>query len=73
MLELDIIVGRWAKLNVPSFSYKECLQYKKEILDQETPTLVKYITGELPLPQRENLYLTKLAEYAKSPKKIIDE
>lgn len=63
MLELDIVVGSWAKQHIPSLNYEECLKFNKEILQMETPVLTKYIIGELPLPE-ENAYLKKLKEFA---------
>ena len=69
MLELDIIVGKWAIKHIPQFSYDECLEYQKEILEHETPTLAKYLTGEFELPTNSpvnNLYLKQIKEWART-------
>jgi hypothetical protein len=29
MKELDLIVGSWAKINIPKMSYEECIDYHK--------------------------------------------
>ncbi len=39
MKELDYVVGAWAKENLSKMNYDECLQFHKEVLEIETPTL----------------------------------
>lgn len=68
MLELDIVIGAWARKNMESLDYNECLQFDSEILQMETPTLTKYIIGELPLPG-DKPFLKKLVEFAFSEMK----
>ena len=69
MLELDLVIGSWAKRNVPSFTEEQCLKYDSQILAKETPDLYKFIIGS----DRKNYkieeydeYLRKLREYAES-------
>jgi succinate dehydrogenase flavin-adding protein (antitoxin of CptAB toxin-antitoxin module) len=73
MLELDLIIGHWARKNIPSLSYQECLDFQTEILQAETPVLVKYLTMEVPIPSMNNHYLLKLLEFAKSSKSFTEE
>lgn len=53
MLELDIVVGRWAKKHVPEFSHEECAQYANEVLARETPDLYRLILGADQLEEGE--------------------
>lgn len=45
MLELDIVIGRWAKQNIPNLSTDQCRQYAEEVLSNETPDLYRMILG----------------------------
>lgn len=67
MLELDLIVGTWARKHLPTLSKPECLHYENEVLQMETPYLLKNITGEVKIPEN-SVYLHKLREYALSKK-----
>ena len=43
MVELDVIIGRWAKDNVPNLSYEECTRFNEEVLTKETTDLWKIL------------------------------
>lgn len=45
MLELDIVVGKYAKQFAPNFTLDECQEYQQEILTMETPELYNFILG----------------------------
>lgn len=55
MRELDLIVGSWALRTLPSYTYQQLLTYNKEVLNHETPELLKKILGQLPIAQNEQL------------------
>jgi succinate dehydrogenase flavin-adding protein (antitoxin of CptAB toxin-antitoxin module) len=37
MLELDVLVGKWARINVPHLTEQQCHQYNHQVLQKETP------------------------------------
>jgi succinate dehydrogenase flavin-adding protein (antitoxin of CptAB toxin-antitoxin module) len=45
MKELDLIVGSWAVHNAPQMSRDELLKFNKEVLQHETPELLKKLLG----------------------------
>ena len=45
--ELDLIVGSWATHFVQSLQKEELIAFNREILQQETPDLVKKLLGEV--------------------------
>ena len=69
MLELDLVIGKWAKKNIPSLNLEQCQKYQGEVLDQETPELYRKIIGVDPEAFDEE-YLTKLREFAQSSKSV---
>ena len=60
MLELDIIVGKWAKEHVPSFTEEECKNYASEVLSMETPTLYSVFLGEQKHIEEDSDHYVKL-------------
>jgi succinate dehydrogenase flavin-adding protein (antitoxin of CptAB toxin-antitoxin module) len=53
--ELDLIVGTWAKYNIPNYSHQQLLQFNQEVLHHETPDLLKKILGQLPISPEEGV------------------
>jgi succinate dehydrogenase flavin-adding protein (antitoxin of CptAB toxin-antitoxin module) len=51
MKELDLIVGSWASSNAQHMSRDELLQFNKEVLQHETPELLKKLLGSQPITQ----------------------
>jgi succinate dehydrogenase flavin-adding protein (antitoxin of CptAB toxin-antitoxin module) len=47
MRELDLIVGSWAKLNFPQFSHQKLMAFNDEVMNHETPELLKKILGQI--------------------------
>lgn len=43
MLELDLLVGTWAKQYLPKMNIEECQRYEREIISIETPDLHKVL------------------------------
>ena len=39
MLELDVLVGKFAKRNIPNLTLPECKEYEQEVLSKETSDL----------------------------------
>lgn len=44
--ELDLIIGTWAKHNLPHYSHPQLLRFNQEVLHHETPELLKKILGQ---------------------------
>ena len=55
--ELDLIVGSWATHQIHSLGKKELIQFNNEILQQETPDLLKKLLGEVPINEEEKMLL----------------
>ena len=51
MKELDVVVGAWADLHVPSLSHEECQQFYAQVIEQETPDIWKCVMKELQDPR----------------------
>ena len=50
-LELDLIIGRWAKRNLEDQALpRSVIQDLELLLTQENPDLFKWLTGQLPTP-----------------------
>ena len=65
-LEVDLLLGKWAKENVHKLSEEELAEYET-LLNQETIAIFKYISGQSELPEELNTdIMRKLIEYAKS-------
>ena len=43
--ELDLIVGSWAKLNMQKMNEGELKLFNKQVLQQETPELLRKLLG----------------------------
>ena len=65
MLEIDLLVGRWAKTNLPNFSFVECEKYNKEILSIETPELFRLLLNNNSKFEK-NSFLFKIYNEAKN-------
>lgn len=50
-LELDLLVGLWAEREIPAMSVP-MLGHMSVLLDEENPDLFKWLTGQLPAPER---------------------
>ncbi|KAI8474349.1 MAG: Flavinator of succinate dehydrogenase-domain-containing protein [Monoraphidium minutum] len=50
-LELDLLVGLWAEAALPAMSVPALKRFS-EVLDEENPDLFKWLTGQLPSPDR---------------------
>lgn len=55
MLELDLVVGTWAKGNVKKLSMEECRRYDEEVLSIETPDLYRVIIADPDAPDSKEL------------------
>lgn len=69
MKELDLLVGNWAKLNVPKLNYEELHQFNAEVLSKETPDLNKTLLGRGDQPHEHFLKLIKQFALDKSQSK----
>eukprot|EP01017_Pseudomicrothorax_dubius_P036331 TRINITY_DN5195_c0_g1_i2.p1 TRINITY_DN5195_c0_g1~~TRINITY_DN5195_c0_g1_i2.p1 ORF type:complete len:138 (+),score=26.82 TRINITY_DN5195_c0_g1_i2:100-513(+) len=74
MLELDLLVGTWAKKNIEGFSLEECRKYEEDVLAIETPDLYKYLVeNKLPVEKEpklaENKYIRVLRDVIHSGRK----
>lgn len=47
--ELDLIVGTWAKHNLPNYSHPQLMKFNEQVLLHETPELLKKILGQSPI------------------------
>lgn len=45
MLELDLIIGTWARKRIPSLNHSELLKFNEEILSLETPEIYSKVLG----------------------------
>jgi len=72
MLELDLIIGTWAKKNVPKFTEEQCMKYTAQVLNKETPDLYKLVLGIDKTLKIENYeeYPKILREFAESGKAL---
>jgi succinate dehydrogenase assembly factor 2 len=58
-LEVDLLLGSWAAINVPSLSVEEMDEYDK-LLEEETIDIFNYVSGKDVLPAHlENLSIVK--------------
>jgi len=75
MLELDLVIGSWAKQNVPKFSEEQCSRYDSQVLSRETPDLYKLVIGidkkNFKIEEYDE-YLRQLREYAESDHISVD-
>ena len=55
MRELDLIVGAWAKRHLPNYGSDQLQAFNQQILQHETPELLKKILGQLPIDPQESL------------------
>eukprot|EP00455_Lapot_gusevi_P008353 TRINITY_DN1362_c0_g1_i2.p1 TRINITY_DN1362_c0_g1~~TRINITY_DN1362_c0_g1_i2.p1 ORF type:complete len:157 (-),score=44.96 TRINITY_DN1362_c0_g1_i2:139-549(-) len=63
MLELDILLGKWAERHMHKLTEAQ-LQEFDQILDLETPELLKYIDGRLEIPEElQTPLLLQLRDY----------
>lgn len=51
LLELDILLGRWSENALPRMN-TESLNAFEAFLEEETPSLYKWVTGQEPFPSR---------------------
>ena len=58
ILEVEIVLKDWATVNLPSMSHEQLVAFHDEVLEEETPDLLAYLTGQKPAPQSE--YFQKL-------------
>ena len=74
MLELDLIIGTWAKENIPNLSEEECEKYSTQVIAKETPDLYKLVIGidkkNFKIEEYDE-YVRKLREYAESNDKVL--
>jgi succinate dehydrogenase flavin-adding protein (antitoxin of CptAB toxin-antitoxin module) len=45
MLELDLIIGSWARKRIPTLDHSELLKFNEEILSLETPEIYARVLG----------------------------
>ncbi len=45
MLELDLMVGGWAKNFVNKLTFEQCIAFENQVLSQETPNLYFQLLG----------------------------
>ena len=64
MLELDIVIGKWAQQNIPNFTLEECKQYANEVISKETPDLYRLILGDTEISELPNEYYIKRIKQA---------
>ncbi|EFJ42569.1 hypothetical protein VOLCADRAFT_66963 [Volvox carteri f. nagariensis] len=50
-LELDLLIGLWAEVNIPKMDFAE-LKQMALVLEEENPDLFKWLTGQLQPPDR---------------------
>ncbi len=62
MLELDLLIGKYAKENIPNLSTDQCKQYEQEILTAETPDLYKWILGKEKAVVSSFFFIEKIKE-----------
>lgn len=54
MKELDLIVGSWAVRYVPELDKEQLLEFNKQVLQQETPELIRKLLGYQSIDSSEN-------------------
>lgn len=64
MLELDLVVGSWAREKIPTMDRQECLDYNKEVLELETPNIYRKILGTEKNSLENKGYIRDLKIYA---------
>ena len=45
--ELDLVIGHWAHTYLPKFGHSELLRFHTEVLQHETPELLKKVLGQV--------------------------
>lgn len=53
MKQLDLIVGSWATHNVNKLNKEQLLNFNKEVLQQETPDLIRKLLGYQEIDESE--------------------
>ena len=71
MKELDIILGNWAADNLPLFSEENCLNYYEEVLQMETPDVLRLLTVKN-LTNEENEFLQQTTFLLKIKLKLFE-
>ena len=61
--ELDLIVGSWAVNHVKKMSKEDLIAFNDEVLQQETPDLVKKLLGEVEIDKSERV-VQQIRNYA---------
>lgn len=69
-LELDIIFGQWAQMNIGKMNDKELDEFET-VVDLENPDLMQWLLEGRPLPEelQNNKALLSMIAYAQSPSK----
>jgi succinate dehydrogenase assembly factor 2 len=69
-LELDLIIGSWAKENLATLSSVELDDFITSIIDAENPDLMNYLVEQKPVPAEVSTpMLQRLVTYAAEEKK----
>jgi succinate dehydrogenase flavin-adding protein (antitoxin of CptAB toxin-antitoxin module) len=50
MKELDLLVGRWATINLSNLDHETLEQFNTEVLSKETPNLNKILLSKEGMP-----------------------
>mmetsp|Transcript_7097 Transcript_7097/g.12987 ORF Transcript_7097/g.12987 Transcript_7097/m.12987 type:complete len:101 (-) Transcript_7097:134-436(-) len=51
MLEVEVLLKRWATANLSKLSHEELVQFHDEVLTLETPELYKLLIGQQQVPE----------------------
>lgn len=63
MKELDLIVGSWATNNIHTLNKEELLEFNKQVLQQETPELIRKLLGYDKIDPSE-LFVQRIRQFA---------
>lgn len=63
MKELDLIVGSWATNNIHTLNKDELLEFNKQVLQQETPQLIRKLLGYDKIDPSE-LFVQRIRQFA---------
>lgn len=61
--EIDLIVGSWAQNHIHSLNLEELQKFNKEVLQKETPDLLRKLLGYEEIEKGEE-YVNKIRQFA---------
>ena len=62
MLELDLLIGKFAKNNFQKLTEKDCEIYEKEILSMETVDLYNLTLGDKRDQKTDKIFINKIRQ-----------